>query len=276
MLRTTLAEATGAVPEITSLVHDLRNPLSAIHGGAEMLISLRLSEPQVHRIARNLYGASVRMKELLDEVLSRYRGIEGSDERTDVLELVARAVDKIAHGRVRTVPAATGPEQRLHSALGYRPPAEFEQAWLAQQHTGGVACRSSLLAACRRRRLGGGKGALYRETLQATGCYMGRIVIATAEFAPMPSLHLPGYPGGHYSDSHRMRFLRHDGIYQSDGGFLRPKNPSRTTASRRCPGSRTCREGHDLAHRLDEFRPVIPRLGWSPPEPVSASPTRPE
>lgn len=96
MLRTTVVEATGAIPEITSLVHDLRNPLSAIHGSAETLISSRLSGPQVHRIARNLYGASVRMKELLDEVLSRYRGIERSDERTDVLELVARAVDKIA------------------------------------------------------------------------------------------------------------------------------------------------------------------------------------
>jgi putative transposase len=35
-------------------------------------------------------------------------------------------------------------QQRLHSALDYRPPAEFEQAWLAQQHAGGVACPSSL------------------------------------------------------------------------------------------------------------------------------------
>ena len=41
---------------------------------------------------------------------------------------------------------------------------------------------------------GGSKGALYRETLKATGFYVGRIVIATAEFAPMP--YFAGYPGG--------------------------------------------------------------------------------
>jgi putative transposase len=35
-------------------------------------------------------------------------------------------------------------QQRLHSALGYRPPAEFEQALLAQKPAGGVECRSSL------------------------------------------------------------------------------------------------------------------------------------
>lgn len=33
---------------------------------------------------------------------------------------------------------------------------------------------------------GGSKGALYRETLQATGFYVGRVFIATTEFAPMP------------------------------------------------------------------------------------------
>ena len=34
----------------------------------------------------------------------------------------------------------------------------------------------------------GSKGALCREALQATGCYVGRIVIATAGLAPMPTV----------------------------------------------------------------------------------------
>jgi signal transduction histidine kinase len=95
-LRTAVVEPTGALPEITSIVHDLRNPLSAIHGSAEMLISSGLSEPQVHRIARNLYGASIRMKELLDEILTRYKGTGGRLESSDLRELITSAVDKVA------------------------------------------------------------------------------------------------------------------------------------------------------------------------------------
>jgi len=70
--------------------------VSTIHAGAEVLISSTLSEPQVHRIARNLYGASVRMKELLDEVVTRYGGTDRNEELSDLRELVAGAVDKVA------------------------------------------------------------------------------------------------------------------------------------------------------------------------------------
>ncbi|MBZ5583050.1 MAG: HAMP domain-containing histidine kinase [Acidobacteriia bacterium] len=92
----TFNEPARVLPDITSIVHDLRNPLSTIHGSAEVLISSRLSEPQVHRIARNMYGASVRMKEMLDEVLTRFRGTERGVEPSDLRELVTSAVDKIA------------------------------------------------------------------------------------------------------------------------------------------------------------------------------------
>jgi signal transduction histidine kinase len=94
--RTTVVEPAGAVSEITSIVHDLRNPLTTIHGSAEVLISSRLSERQVHRIARNLYGASVRMKELLDEILARYNGTDGDLEPCNLRELVIGAIDKVA------------------------------------------------------------------------------------------------------------------------------------------------------------------------------------
>jgi transposase InsO family protein len=35
-------------------------------------------------------------------------------------------------------------QRRLHSALGYRPPAEFEQALVVQNHAAAVESRSSL------------------------------------------------------------------------------------------------------------------------------------
>src|SRR5215471_20594385 len=64
-VRTTIHESASSIPEITAMVHDLRNPLTTIHGGAEMLVSSSLSGPQIHRLARNMYGATIRMKELL-------------------------------------------------------------------------------------------------------------------------------------------------------------------------------------------------------------------
>ena len=47
--------------------------------------------------------------------------------------------------------------------------------------------------------------------------------------------------------------------------------PAASRRTARSPGSRTCREDH-VSSSADEFRPAIPRSGWSPPEPVSASP----
>jgi signal transduction histidine kinase len=92
----TVSEQKGSSFAYAAIVHDLRNPLAAIHSSAEMLIGSRLSHPQVHRLARNMYCASVRMRELIEEFLDRSRDAENKIERSDVRTLVASAVDKIA------------------------------------------------------------------------------------------------------------------------------------------------------------------------------------
>jgi signal transduction histidine kinase len=90
-----VSEPADPIPEITSIIHELRNPLSALHGGAEMLISSTLSGSQIFRVARNMYGATVRMRELLDEFFSRYGRMAGR-ESFDLRNVIAKAVDKIA------------------------------------------------------------------------------------------------------------------------------------------------------------------------------------
>jgi signal transduction histidine kinase len=89
-------EQAGSLSAAASIVHDLRNPLSTIHGSAEMLIGSRLSEPQLQRLARNVYGASMRIRELLDEFLTRYGSSGIRVQPTDLHGLVTRAVDTIS------------------------------------------------------------------------------------------------------------------------------------------------------------------------------------
>jgi signal transduction histidine kinase len=87
---------TGSLSAAVSIVHDLRNPLATIHGSAEMLAGSKLSQPQIHRIARNMYCASVRMRELLEEFLERSRVAEKAREPCDLRELIMSAVEKLA------------------------------------------------------------------------------------------------------------------------------------------------------------------------------------
>jgi signal transduction histidine kinase len=53
----------------TSIVHDLRNPLAAIYGGAEMMMDSELSESQLKRLAANIYRSSRTIKDLLQELV---------------------------------------------------------------------------------------------------------------------------------------------------------------------------------------------------------------
>jgi signal transduction histidine kinase len=65
----------------SSIVHDLRNPLASIYGGAEMMMDGHLSEAQLHRVASNVYRSSRAINDLLQELVDVSRG------RTQVPEL---------------------------------------------------------------------------------------------------------------------------------------------------------------------------------------------
>jgi len=110
-------------------------------------------------------------------------------------------------------------EKRLHSALGYRPPTEFERSLPMvnpQLLKKGEGPQNAFFSGIRKRSV--------------------RCVISS------------GKPG--------------------------PDVASRGSAP--LPGYSARREEHALPIVRDEFRPAIPRSGWSPPEPVSASPASSE
>jgi len=77
----------------TSIVHDLRNPLAAIYGGAEMLIDGELSTGQVQRLAGNIYRSSRRMQQLLQELVDAGRGRSSSAEVCRLKDIVSAACE---------------------------------------------------------------------------------------------------------------------------------------------------------------------------------------
>jgi signal transduction histidine kinase len=80
----------------TSIVHDLRSPLAAIYGGAEMLVDSRLSSEQVSRLARNIYRASRQIQELLQDLINVSRGKATSAELCNLHEVIEAAWDLVS------------------------------------------------------------------------------------------------------------------------------------------------------------------------------------
>jgi signal transduction histidine kinase len=76
----------------TSIVHDLRNPLAAIYGGAEMMIDGELSETQMKRVAGNIYRASRIINTILRELVEVSRGRMQAPELCSLSEVVDAAV----------------------------------------------------------------------------------------------------------------------------------------------------------------------------------------
>jgi signal transduction histidine kinase len=75
----------------SSIVHDLRNPLAAIYGGAEMLVDTELSPSQMKRLAANIYRASRRIQELLQDLVNVSRGKSNAAEICNLREVVEAA-----------------------------------------------------------------------------------------------------------------------------------------------------------------------------------------
>jgi signal transduction histidine kinase len=75
----------------TSIVHDLRNPLAAIYGGAEMLVDSDLPPPKVKRLAGNIYQASRNIQRLLEDLVNVSRGRVQGSEVCNLREVVGAA-----------------------------------------------------------------------------------------------------------------------------------------------------------------------------------------
>jgi signal transduction histidine kinase len=79
-----------------SIVHDLRSPLAAIYGGAEMLVDSDLPPAHVKRLAGNLYRASRKIQELLQDLLDVSRGKTSAPELCRLREVAVAATDSLA------------------------------------------------------------------------------------------------------------------------------------------------------------------------------------
>ena len=79
----------------SSIVHDLRNPLAAVYGGAEMLVDTDLAPAQVRRLAANIYRASRRIQELLQDLLNVSRGSARGAEMCKLREVAAAGCESL-------------------------------------------------------------------------------------------------------------------------------------------------------------------------------------
>jgi len=98
-----------------SIVHDLRNPLAAIYGGSEMLVDADLPPAHVKRLAGNIYRASRRIQELLQDLLNVSRGKTQTPEMCRLREVAQAACDSLA-----------GPARSQGVTIALEIPAEIE------------------------------------------------------------------------------------------------------------------------------------------------------
>ncbi|HXJ41334.1 MAG TPA: ATP-binding protein [Bryobacteraceae bacterium] len=77
----------------SSIVHDLRNPLASIYGGAEMMMDGDLSPAQMQRIAGNIYRSSRTIKDMLQQLVDVSRGRIQTPEPCRLSEVIGAAAE---------------------------------------------------------------------------------------------------------------------------------------------------------------------------------------
>ena len=101
----------------SSIVHDLRNPLAAIYGGAEMMVDTELSPPQMKRLANNIYEASRRISSMLEDLLRVSKGKQAERENSDLSEILHNVIaaysDRSAKQNVTLVLKTEAPQEVL-------------------------------------------------------------------------------------------------------------------------------------------------------------------
>src|SRR5579863_7052896 len=83
-------------PLSMSIVHDLRNPLAAICGCAEMLTEPDLSPDHAKRLGRNIHIAAGRMRGLLADLVCVMQGKIAAAESCNLYEILVAASEDTA------------------------------------------------------------------------------------------------------------------------------------------------------------------------------------
>jgi signal transduction histidine kinase len=79
----------------TSVIHDLRNPLAAIYGGAEMLVDSDLPPSTIKRLASNIYRASRSMQSMLTDLRDVSRGNTDGFETCRLSEVIMAGLEPL-------------------------------------------------------------------------------------------------------------------------------------------------------------------------------------
>jgi len=81
------------------IVHDLRNPLATVYGGAEMLMNSDAGPTEVKRLAANMHRAAARMRDLLADVSCAALGKVSRVEICEIREIIVAASDASSPSR---------------------------------------------------------------------------------------------------------------------------------------------------------------------------------